>query len=353
MLFSRSAAPVLMALFALAAAPASAASPAEAWQAGGRSFTWQSTLPENQGRPVRVFYVCMGDEAKKAIVLIHGFPTSSFDFKPLMENLQRDFRVCTLDFPGYGVSDKPGANYRYTLGEDARLIWDFVTRIVPIKEFVLLSHDRGDSVALNFLQLYQAARSAPFRITHQFLTNANMYLPLANLTPFQKAMLDPATSAQAVKTVTARTLAEGIGGTQYSPPLKADDPEVLALTYGFSFQDGIQVIPDTIQYLNERKQFEVGFLEALKRSDVPATLIWGVHDMVSPVRVANYVWAAAFEPRSAPASYWLMPCANHYLIHDQTADFAAVMRAELGAAAMAAPANLSSDPCAPVLANRK
>ncbi|MGQ7454099.1 hypothetical protein ACTGXK_11930, partial [Streptococcus suis] len=95
---------------------------------------------------------------------------------------------------------------------------------------------------------------APFRITHQVLTNANMYLPLANLTQFQKAMLNPATSAQAVKKVTAQALAEGMGHTQYSPPLKADDPEVLALTYNFSYQDGVQVIPDTIQYLNERRQ---------------------------------------------------------------------------------------------------
>lgn len=353
MFFSRFAALVLTVLAALAAAPASAASPAEAWQASGKSFTWQSTLPENQGRPVKVFYLCMGDETKRSIVLIHGFPTSSFDFKPLMEDLQRDFRVCTLDLPGYGVSDKPGANYRYALGEDAKLIWDFVTRVVPIKEFILLSHDRGDSVALNFLQLYQAARPAPFRITHQVLTNANMYLPLANLTQFQKAMLNPATSAQAVKKVTAQALAEGMGHTQYSPPLKADDPEVLALTYNFSYQDGVRVIPDTIQYLNERRQFEVSFLEALKASDVPATLIWGAHDMVSPLRVANYVWATALEPRSAPASYWIMPCANHYLVHDQTADLAAVLRSELGPTAMGAPANLSSDTCAPVLLNRK
>lgn len=351
--FSRCAALVLMALVALAGAPASAASPAEAWQAGGKFFTWQSSLPENQGRPVKVFYVCMGDEAKTSIVLIHGFPTSSFDFKPLMEDLRRDFRVCTLDFPGYGVSDKPSGTYRYALGEDARLIWDFVTKIVPLKEFILMSHDRGDSVALNFLQLYQAAAPAPFRITHQILTNANMYLPLANLSQFQKAMLNPATSAAAVKAATPQTLAEGLGATQYSPPLKADDPEVAALAYNFAYQNGIQVIPDTIQYLNERKQFEVSFLEALERSDIPATLIWGVHDMVSPVRVANYVWATALSARSAPASYWLMPCANHYLIHDQTAAFAAVVRAELGASAMAAPANLTSDTCAPVLVNRK
>lgn len=342
-------------LLAMAASPqpALANSPAEAWQASGRYFTWRSSLPENEGREVKVFYVCAGDETRPAIVMAHGFPTSSFDFRPLFAALQKDFRVCAIDFPGYGMSDKPPAPYRYTLGQDAQLIWDFVTKIVPLKEFVLFSHDRGDSVALNFLQLYQAAKNRPFRITHQFLTNANMYLPLANLTDFQKLMLNPATSAIAVKRVTAERLAAGLGATQYSPPLAPEDPEVRALAYAFAWQNGTQVIPATIQYLNERKKYEVEFLQALEKSDVPATLIWGAHDMVSPLRVANYVWTTALKPRSAPASFWIAPCANHYLIHDQGADIAALVRSELSGSPKPAPTNLTGDACSPVLVERR
>ena len=99
-----------------------------------------------------VFHTCVGDASKPAIVMVHGFPTSSFDFRMLARELQPDFRSCTLDFPGYGLSGKP-AGYHYTLGDDARLVWKFVTEVVPLREFVLLSHDRGDSVALSFLQL--------------------------------------------------------------------------------------------------------------------------------------------------------------------------------------------------------
>jgi len=342
----------------MSAAPASAPqtalanSPAEQWHASGRYFIWQSSLAENQGVPVKIFYRCEGDETKPAIVLVHGFPTSSFDFRPLIADLKNDFRVCTFDFPGYGMSDKPGAPYRYSLGEDARLIWDFVTEIVALKEFVLFSHDRGDSVALNFLQMYQAGSNPPFRITHQFLTNANMYLPLAHLTDFQKAMLDPVISATAVKQVTAERLATGIGATQYSPPLGPDDPEVRALAYAFAWQDGTQVIPATIQYLNERKQFEVDFLRALEKSDVPATLIWGAHDMVSPLRVANYVWTSSLKSRAAPASFWIAPCANHYLVHDQGGEIAAIVRNELSGAPKSAPANLGEAACSPVLVDR-
>lgn len=326
--------------------------PARDWHAGGTYFTWQSPLPENRGREVKVFHVSAGDPRNPAILLVHGFPTSSYDFRPLIDALKQDFHVHALDFPGYGMSDKPGAPYRYTLAQDAQLIWDFVTKIVPLQEFVLFSHDRGDSVALNFLQMYQAEAAPPFRITHQVLTNANLYLPLANLTDFQKTMLDPAASAAAVRNVTPERLAAGLGATQYTPPLAPDDPEVRALAYAFAWQQGTQVIPATIQYLAERRQFELGFLDALAKSDVPATLIWGAHDMVSPLRVANHVWATCLKPRAAAASYWLVPCANHYLVHDQGDGVAAILRRELSDEAVAAPANLGATPCAPVLVDR-
>ena len=56
------------------------------------------------------------------------------------------------------------------------------------------------------------------------MTNGNIYLPLANLTEFQKRMLDPATSAATVKAANPTLLANGMGQTNFTPPLKPDDP---------------------------------------------------------------------------------------------------------------------------------
>jgi hypothetical protein len=154
-------------------------------------------------------------------------------------------------------------------------------------------------------------------------------------------MLDPATSIVAVGRMTSKRLDVGIGTSQYSPPLGPDDPEVRAMTFNFARQDGVQVIPETIQYLKECKKLEVSFLEALSRSAVPITLVWGVHDMVSPIRVADYVWSAALKSRNAPADYWLIPCTNHYLAHDQAQDIARVIRLALGQERSPAPHNLA------------
>ena len=158
-----------------------------------------------------------------------------------------------------------------------------------------------------------------------------MYLPLANLTDFQKRMLDPATSAAAVKGVNAGLLA---------------------------YESGVEAIPATIQYLNERKQMEVSSLQTLSRSTIPATIMWGAHDMVAPVRVADYVFTTAIESRAVAGAYWLMPCGNHYVQHDQPADLAKVIRFTLAQQAAgkplpAAPYNLATDACGPVLVRRE
>jgi pimeloyl-ACP methyl ester carboxylesterase len=296
---------------------------AASWRASGRYFSWVSSAPENHGKA--------------------GL---------LADELKSEFRLCVLDFPGYGFSDKPSGDYRYSLKQDAELVWHFVTEVARLRTFSLLSHDRGDSVALSFLELYQADPAPPFRMTHQYILNGNMYLPLANLTPFQVRMLDPSTRAALVKTVTPTSFAAGLGASTYTPALKGDDPAVGAMATMFAYQSGIEALPATIQYLNERKQMEVAYLQVLARSSLPVTLIWGVHDMIAPVRVADYVWNTAVRTRKAPGAFWIVPCGNHYVQHDQPQAVAQIIRLALGNPGQAAPYNLTSTPCAPVLIAR-
>lgn len=328
------------------AARAQNADLAAAWKDGGQYFSWESSVV-NGARKLQIFYTCAGDAAKPSILMVHGFPTSSFDYMQVIAELKGEFRICTLDFPGYGLSDKPVAGYKYTLRDDAELTRYFLTNIAKFNSFAILSHDRGDSVTLNFLQL--ATATDPFRVTQLFITNGNVFLPLANLTDFQKRTLNPATSADAVRNMTPALMAAGMGATTYSPALKPDDPEVRGLAAMFAHDGGVQVLPETIKYLNERAQFEVSFLETLGRLTIPVTVFWGVHDLISPVRVAEYMWTKYVQPRSAPGAFWLAPCGNHYVQHDQPQALAQVMRGALGGKKLTAPANLSPDVCSPVL----
>jgi pimeloyl-ACP methyl ester carboxylesterase len=59
---------------------------------------------------------------------------------------------------------------------------------------------------------------------------------------------------------------------------------------------------------------------------VNTTLIWGLHDNVSPVRVANYVWQEFLRGKPGLNRYWILPTADHYLQCDAPAQLAHVVR---------------------------
>ena len=72
----------------------------------------------------------------------------------------------------------------------------------------------------------------------------------------------------------------------------------------FAYQGGVSVMPETIKYLDQREEYEVKWLETLKKSDVPTTLIWGEKDPVAVPAVADHVWENYLRDRKAPATYW-------------------------------------------------
>jgi pimeloyl-ACP methyl ester carboxylesterase len=78
---------------------------AEAWLAAGEHFSWSP--PGEAAAPVRIFHVELGDPGAPVLVLVHGFPTCSVDWFEVADRLRDRYRVCALDFPGYGFSDKP------------------------------------------------------------------------------------------------------------------------------------------------------------------------------------------------------------------------------------------------------
>jgi pimeloyl-ACP methyl ester carboxylesterase len=266
----------------------------EEWRSGGSEIHWPSSTAANSGTQVKVFSRRCGTPGGPALVCVHGFPTSSIDYFSLTRELGSEFEIFLLDFPGYGFSDKPPSPYRYSLYDDARLLLHAITRVWMLERYMMLTHDRGSSVGMIALSMLAAEgpSSSPSEV---ILTNANIYLPLANLTAFQTALLDSTTARDAARATTPETLAAGLGATTFMPPRTLADPEIAALAKCFAYNDGIRVLPDTIQYLHERATHETSWLEAISKNETNVALAWGLHDNVAPVRVANYVWQAFLE----------------------------------------------------------
>lgn len=295
------------------------------WQDGGTELRWRSTTAVNEGREVAVFSRQCGTPGAPALVLVHGFPTSSIDFFGLVGELSAEFDIYLLDFPGYGLSDKPPEPYVYSLYDDARLLVHAITQEWGLTQYRMLTHDRGSSVGMIATGML-AAQDPPAAPVDLILTNANIYLPLSNLTAFQTALLDPATARATAAATTPEMLAAGMGASTFMPRRTLEDPEIAALAKCFAHNDGVRVLPDTIQYLHERAADETGWLEALSTSRVNTTVVWGVHDNVAPLRVPNHVWQTYLKHKPGRNRYWVLPGADHYLQCDAPGQLAQIVR---------------------------
>lgn len=290
---------------------------AREWHQGGDYFEWTSTTADNEGARVKVFYRTWGDETKPKLVLIHGFPNSSFDYYKMIPFLEDDYHIAALDFPGSGFSDKPLDGYNYMLAENAEIVDYFVREVVEFDDFALYTHDRGVSIGLAFLGNYLDDPDPGYRINYHFLSNSGMFLPLANLVPFQLTLLDADASE---RLAAARSI---------QPRVTEGEAESLAYSDIFAFNQGTVSIVYVGRYLLERQANEVRWLENLRRSPVPVAYLWGLTDGVNPVRIANYVWDTYLNEREVESSYWILPSAGHYPQRDNPEEVAKIVRIAL------------------------
>jgi pimeloyl-ACP methyl ester carboxylesterase len=318
---------------------------ADDWRSRGGHFSWRPA--QEDAAAVEIFHVEIGDPGAPVLLLIHGWPTSSIDWFEVAGPLSTRFRVCALDFPGYGFSDKP-LGWGYSLRRDAELVEFYLSEVIGAETGVVVAHDRGDSVALLHATRCAEGRSAT-RLEHLVLSNGNIFLPLSNLTQAQRQALDAESWSRLASAVTPSVLAEGMGATTFTPPRKAGDPEVEALTDIFAYQDGIKVLHEGIQYLVERSKDEQRWLTALAAAPFPVTVIWGLYDTVSPPRVASYVWNEYLMLKPGGNRLYFIPDANHYLQADRPDAFVKVLLHTLEPAGNQGPGALEAGLGAPLL----
>ena len=116
-----------------------------------------------------IFYREAGPKDAPAILLLHGFPTSSQMFRNLIPALGDKYRVVAPDYPGYGHSSMPSrGKFTYTFDNLAKVIDDF-TETVGLTKYALYVQDYGAPVG------YRLASAHPDRITAIVVQNGNAY----------------------------------------------------------------------------------------------------------------------------------------------------------------------------------
>jgi pimeloyl-ACP methyl ester carboxylesterase len=113
-----------------------------------------------------IFYREAGDKNAPVILLLHGFPSSSRMYEPLLQRLGNQFRLIAPDYPGFGHSDWPNPkNFAYTFDHIAT-VTDHFLEAMKIQQYALYMQDYGGPVG------FRLALAHPERIRCIVIQNA-------------------------------------------------------------------------------------------------------------------------------------------------------------------------------------
>ena len=281
---------------------------------------WRERGAEEEvgGRRIHVF---RREGGEPLLLLLHGFPSSSYDWRHLLEE-EREQAVLAFDFLGFGLSEKP-ADHDYTLAEQADIAEELVGRHGEGQPVFVVAHDMGTSVATE-LMTRDLSGELEMELTGALLFNGSMVQEAASPTLGQRLLRGP------LGPVFARLSSERFFrqqlGSVFSPEHPLTEQEAEDQWCLISGRGGIRLGHKLISYVDERERFAERWHGALRDWPKPVSLVWGMLDPVATERVLDAV--LALRP-AAPLTR--LEEIGHYPQIEDPARLAAALRAALDA----------------------
>ncbi len=260
------------------------------------------------------------DVGAPPVLLLHGFPTCSYDWGPVVPALRAERDVVLFDFLGFGMSAKPDRRYGLRLHADTA---EAVAAQFGLTEVDLVTHDMGDSVGGELLARGLDG-SLGFGVRRRVLTNGSIYLDMAQLTDGQTLLLSlPDAHTPIIGADGGVAWRRAIRAT-LAPESLVDDAEIDALYELAASADGLPMMPRTIRYMEDRRAEERRFTGAIERHPSPLTVVWGDRD---PIAVVAMV--AALRNARPDTSVTILEGVGHYPMLEAPDAFAAALLAAL------------------------
>ena len=260
------------------------------------------------------------EEAEPALVL-HGFPTSSFDWRQALDVLRARRRVVLLDMPGYGFSSKPDT--KYSLFTQADVV-EAVAREVGLTDVALVTHDMGDSVGGEILAR-EIDGNLGFHVTRRVLTNGSIYIGMAQLTDGQKFLLSlPDEALPEGSGLNVDGMAAGLKIT-FAPDLPVPDEELRTMAELVIRDGGGRILPRIIRYIEERRVHERRWTGAIETHPTPLHVVWGDLDPVAVWPMVEHLASVRTD-----AAVTRLDGVGHYPMVEAPARFNAALERALG-----------------------
>lgn len=245
------------------------------WRLAGKTFNWNGH---------RIFYREGG--RGEALLLLHGFPTASWDWHRVWPLLEGQFHLAAPDFLGFGFSDKP-RRYDYTIARQADMAEELLG-CLGIRNFHILAHNYGDTVAQELLARHNGREGgfeSGLSIRSLCLLNGGLFPEAHAPRLVQRLMASPAGWLLA-PFLSRRTLARNFNAI-FGPDTPPTEEEIGEFWSLITYNKGKGVMHRLIRYMAERRRHRERWVGALRQAEIPLRLIDGTADPISGRRLAE------------------------------------------------------------------
>lgn len=240
---------------------------------------------EVNGRSQKIFVIDTGEVDKPNLVILHGYPTSIYDYWKALPLLSQKYRIIMHDHIGFGLSDKP-RDYSYQLIDQATValkLW----KQLGITSTRLLAHDYGTSVATEMIHRHNH-NELEIDIQDVTLCNGSMHIELAGLRPIQRLLKNKWTGPLVARLASKSTLTHNFKRI-YSDANKVDSAEINVLWQLMLHKQGRAVLSPISDYINQRYANWDRWIGALQATDLPIHILWAEDDPVAVVAMAHLI----------------------------------------------------------------
>ena len=223
-----------------------------------------------------IFVIDEGAAELPTILLIHGFPTSSWDWQPIWTELAKHYRLVALDMLGFGYSDKPN-NRSYTIHGQADIV-EATVDALQLKDFHVLAHDYGDTVAQELLARQMDGNGSGNWLSCCFL-NGGLFPETHQALLTQRLLLSP--FGWLVNSFTGYQLFCRNFSSVFGNQTKPSDHELQTFWQLINTNKGKHIFHNLITYMRDRIEHRERWVSAMQNSPIALGLINGSVDPVS------------------------------------------------------------------------
>ncbi|MFT6699513.1 MAG: pimeloyl-ACP methyl ester carboxylesterase [Porticoccaceae bacterium] len=236
---------------------------------------------KNKGHLISVYnkniFVIDKGKSKETLVILHGYPTSSYDYYKVLPELSKHYRVIIHDHLGFGFSDKP-LEYSYSIIEQADIalqLW----KQMGLTNVTLLAHDYGTSIATEILARHNK-QQINLQIDQLILCNGSMHIELSKLRVIQKLLRNKITRKWVAKLTNFSLYKKNLRNI-YFDKKKISNEELQEMWFQLLHNKGEKIIHSLSNYINERYTFWHRWIGALKETQIPTKIVWAKNDPVA------------------------------------------------------------------------